>query len=102
MANLPIAAGIVRPLGSIASNAGQKVALSATSAQTAAPVAANMVFLKSDIACFVLSGSNPTAVVDTCFPLPANQLVGPFAINNGDKIAGVALAAGNLWVYPCQ
>src|SRR5712692_928690 len=50
MANLPIAAGIVRPLGSIASNAGQKVALSATSAQTAAPVAANMVFLKSDIA----------------------------------------------------
>lgn len=91
---------------------GAKVAISGTSAQSAAislkstPVsggadARDSVLIYATIDCFVRNGTNPTAVVDTDIPLIGGNMVRLSGIKDGEKLAFISSGAvGSVWVYP--
>ena len=91
---------------------GAKVAISGTSAQSAAlslkpsPTAGgadarDSVLVYVNVDCFVRNGSNPTAVVDTDIPLAAGGIYRLSGIKDGEKLAFVTGgASGSVWVYP--
>lgn len=86
----------------------QKVAIGASSTQSAALGAGKpnggtvMVELCADQACFIKSGTNPTALNDgTSHYLPAGVPM-TYGANVGDKIAAIMPsggATGNLYIY---
>lgn len=78
---------------------GAKLALTTTSAQSAA-IAADYIDVIADVSAFIKIGTNPTAVVDTSYYI-ASGLTYRFPIKAGDKLAGVlGTGAGNLWYHP--
>lgn len=86
-------------LNAISPGASQKVAVGASSLQsTAVGASTNVVQLCATAACFVKTGTNPTAVADTGLYVPANVpvLVG---ISGSFKIAVIqAVGAGFLYI----
>ena len=80
--------------------AGQKLAVGAASAQSAA-VAAVEVMLIASARCFVKVGANPTAAdAAGSIPLEAGERF-HLQIATGDKIAAIqATAAGSLYILP--
>jgi hypothetical protein len=91
---------------------GAKVAISGTSAQSAAlslkptPVSGgadtrDSVLVYVNVDCFVRNGANPTAVVDTDIPLAAGGMYRLSGIKDGEKLAFITSGAtGSAWVYP--
>jgi hypothetical protein len=90
---------------------GAKVAISGTSAQSAAlslkttPTGSvdsrDSVLIYASVDCFVRNGSNPTAVVDTDVPLAGGNIYRLSGIKDGEKLAFITSgAAGNVWIYP--
>jgi hypothetical protein len=90
--------------------AGQKVAISAVSAQSAAitlrptPTSGDRtedVLVTPSVDCFVKQGSNPTAVVDTDVLLLGGNTYRLSGFTTGNKLAFITSgAAGNVWIYP--
>ena len=80
---------------------GQKVAVSNTSAQSAA-IGTEVVMLLCDTDCFIKAGSNPTAADSAgSFRLPANQVLIFGMEATTDKIAVIRGAAdGSLYILP--
>lgn len=88
-------------LGPEGAPAGAKVALTTSSAQSAA-IAGDWIDVSSDVDCFVEIAANPTAVADTSYRLVAGTTY-RFPITAGNKIAGiVASGTGNLWYRVVQ
>lgn len=89
------------PLGPEGAAAGAKVALTTSSAQSAA-ITGDWIDVSSDVDCFVEIGANPTAVVDTSYRMVAGTTY-RFPITTGNKIAGILSAGtGNLWYRAVQ
>jgi hypothetical protein len=79
---------------------GAKLAVTTSSGQTAAIDDAVSVDISCDAVCFILIGTNPTAIADTSYALMANVTY-RLGINKGDKIAGItASGTANLWYHP--
>lgn len=75
----------------------QRVVLSVASAQsTAVAAGTNAVRLCSDVDCWILIGANPTATVTSNY-LPA-KVPQVMSCSPGDKVAGIAGGAGNLYI----
>lgn len=86
-------------LNAIVPGVSQSLAIGASSAQSTAVASATAVVqLIATVACFVKSGSSPTAVANTSTYLPANVPI-MLGVNGGDKIAVIqASGAGVLYI----
>lgn len=83
----------------VPSSAGsQAVAVSAVSAQSAV-IESDTVLVHGTVDFFVVQGSNPTAVANTCMFLPKNVSF-RLSIQKGNRLAFIAGGAGTVYVTP--
>lgn len=73
----------------------QTVATSSTSAQSTAITARRIMITTGTLPAFVLFGTNPTAVVNSSFQIPANTAMW-FNFKTGDKVAAVTSSASAI------
>jgi len=88
---------ITNGLGPMGAGVGEKVVIGATTAQSTGTYSGG-VDVVCDTPCFIEVGSNPTAVIDTSYRLPANSVIRvPVGISNKLAVIGTS---GNLWIHP--
>jgi len=79
----------------------QSVSASNTSAQTTNAIGAAECLVYSDVECFALAGSNPTATVALGTPIAANLMIRLRGLRAGDKLAFItATGTGTVYVRP--
>lgn len=79
----------------------QSVAVTTASAQTTDAIGAETCVVYSDVECFALAGTNPTATVAAGTPIAAGQMIRLRGIKAGEKLAFIAAAgSGTVYVRP--
>lgn len=85
-------------LRQIAGKTGAKLAMTVASAQSAV-LTGGVYDITADVVCFISTGADPTAVVDTSYRLLASAHY-RFRIPKDHKIAAIVPAGtGNLWFH---
>lgn len=80
---------------------GQSVSISTTTAVTTNAVGGITVVVYSDVLCFAVKGSAPTATVAAGVPIPANTLIRLYGLESSHKLAFItATGTGTVYVRP--
>lgn len=84
----------------LAAGKSQKIAVSTTSAQSAA-INASTCSIYTDVDCYIRQGANPTALADgTDQFVPAGTFVRLTGLATGNKLAIIATASGTVHLTP--
>lgn len=79
----------------------QSVSVTTTSAATSSAIGATECLVYSNVECFVLAGSSPTATVAAGTPIAANAMVRLTGLQPGEKLAFIAASgSGTAYVRP--
>lgn len=79
----------------------QSVSVSTSSAASGNEIGAGECLVLSDVACFALAGSAPTATVAAGTPIPANVYIRLEGLDPSDKLAFItATGTGTVYIRP--